>query len=153
MNAISQDQHHAADLLQKKSLLIIQAQFQKAIGKHGEATPLFLEAALLEEKIASRFRQEGKLEDAAISRFSAASCYKHAGNLPKALAAAEEALSLEAPAVFAKEIQEFISGCKQALMPTTTRTLRGIVRHGAIYPFEPEVFAEGELVTITAGTM
>jgi len=150
MNAISQNQNHAADLLQRKSLLIIQGQFQKALGGHGEAARLFLEAALLEEKIANRFRQEGKPDDAAISLFSAASCYKHAGHLPKALALAEDALTLDLTADFAKEIQEFIYGCKQILMPAAPRTLRGIVRKGAIYPFESEVLAEGELVTITA---
>lgn len=149
-NVISQDQNHAANLLQQKSFLIIQAQFQKALGGHGEAVRLFSEAALLEEKIANRFRQEGKPADAATSLFSAASCYKHAGNLPKAWTLAEEALTLELPEGLSKEIQEFIAGGKQALMPAASRTLRGIVRYGAIYPFEPEALVEGELMTITA---
>lgn len=85
------NQTHSSELLQRKSLLIIQAQFQQALGQNGEAAQLFLEAAILEEKIAAHFRQQDDLEDAAISFFSAASCYKNAGEFAKAIASTEEA--------------------------------------------------------------
>lgn len=139
----------ASERLQRKSLLIIQAQFQKALGQRSEAARLFLEAALLEEKIAAHFRQQGNLDDAAISLFSAASCYKNAGELKKALALASEALDLPLPTEFAKEIQQFLADCQQETAPANRRMLRGVVRNGAIYPFEPNILVEGELVTIT----
>jgi tetratricopeptide (TPR) repeat protein len=143
-------QNNTGDLLQRKSLLIIQAQFQKALAQHGEATRLFLAAALLEEKIAARFRQQGNLDDAAISLFSAASCYKNTGEFAKAIALAEEAKTLSSSGELIKEIQQFRDACRQASTPSGHRTLRGIVRNGAVYPFESGVLAEGELVTITA---
>ncbi len=144
------DQNHAGELLQRKSLLIIQAQFQQALGQHSEAARLFLEAALLEEKIAARFQQQGSSDDAAISLFSAASCYKNAGELVKAITLAEQAMVLTRSTEFAKEIEQFRDECKNASPSAGQRTLRGIVRNGTVHPFEPGVLAEGELVTIMA---
>ena len=76
MNAISTNKSSVGALSHRKSLLFIQAQFQQAIGQHKEAARLFLEDAGLEERLADGFRQAGTAEDAAISLFSAASCYK-----------------------------------------------------------------------------
>ncbi len=149
MNTILQNQNHASDLLQRKSLLIIQAQFQKALGQHGEAARLFLEAAILEEKIAVHFRQQGNTDDAAISLFSAASCYKNAGHFAKAIALAEEAMALPSSGDFVKEVALFRDECRKASTPAGQRTLRGIIRNGAVYPFETDILTEGELVTIT----
>jgi tetratricopeptide (TPR) repeat protein len=149
MNAISTNENSVSDLSQRKSLLIIQAQFQQAIGQHAEAARLFLEAAVLEEKLAEGFRAAGNAEDAAISLFSAASCYKNAGWLTEAGARAEVALSLTSVEGFAEEIRRFRDECHKPPDSTGHRTLRGIVRNGAVYPFEPDVLTEGELVTIT----
>jgi hypothetical protein len=74
------------------------------LGQHGDAARLFLEAALLEEKIAANFRQQGNTDDAAISLFSAASCYKNAGQIAKAIAMAEEAITLSGSEVFVRKI-------------------------------------------------
>jgi len=145
-----ENQNHTNNLAQRKSLLIIQAQFQQALGQNIEAVRLFLEAALLEEKIAAHFRQRGNNDDAAISLFSAASCYKQANQITKAIALAEEAITLSNSEVLVREIQQFCHECKQALASTSPRKLRGIVRNGAIYPFETGILSEGELVTITA---
>lgn len=142
--------NHTNEQLQRKSLLIIQAQFQRALGQDREATPLFLEAALLEEQLATYFRQQSNLNDAAISLFSAASCYKNAGELVKAIALAEEAMALSGSVELVKEIQQFRDECKRAIAPTDRRTFRGIVRNGAVHPFESNVLNEGQLVTITA---
>jgi tetratricopeptide (TPR) repeat protein len=147
---ISQTSNHVSELLQRKSLLIIQAQFQQALRQYGEAAQLFLEAALLEEKIAAHFQQQGGSDDAAISLFSAASCYKNAGELAKSITLAEQAMALTRSAEFAKEIEQFRDECKNASPSAGHRTLRGIVRNGAVHPFEPGVLAEGELVTIMA---
>jgi hypothetical protein len=59
-------------------------------------------------------------------------------------------MNLSSSAEFAKEIQQFRNDCEKALAPAGQRTLRGIVRNGAVYPLVPGVLAEGELVTITA---
>jgi tetratricopeptide (TPR) repeat protein len=144
------NQNHIGKLLQRKSLLIIQAQFQQALGQHGEAVPLFLEAAILEEKIAAHFQQQDNLDDAAISLFSAASCYKKVSEFIKAIALAEKAMTLSSSKEFVKEIQQFRDECRKASAPISQRTLRGIVRNGAVHPFEPNVLTEGQLVTITA---
>jgi hypothetical protein len=149
MNTVSTNENPASDLSQRKSLLIIQAQFQQAIGQHAEAARLFLEAAVLEERLAEGFREAGNAEDAAISLFSAASCYKNAGRLTEAGARAEAALSLTSVEGFAEEIRQFRDECQKPPDLTGQRTLRGIVRNGAVYPFEPDVLTEGELVTIT----
>ncbi|MCI0690893.1 hypothetical protein L0337_02685 [candidate division KSB1 bacterium] len=144
------NQNQTSELLQRKSLLIIQAQFQQALGQHGEASRLYLEAAMLEEKIAARFRQQDNFDDAAISFFSAASCYKNAGEFAKAITLAEEAMTLTSTGEFVKEMQQFRNDCEKALAPAGQRTLRGIVRNGAVHPFEPNALTEGQLVTITA---
>ncbi len=149
MEGDSTRENHGGDLAHRKSLLIIQAQFQQAIGQHAEAMRLFLEAAVLEERLAESFRQAGNVNDAAISFFSAASCYKNAGRLREAIARAEEALSLASAGSFAEEIRQFRDECQQTLGPTGQRALRGIVRNGAVYPFEAGILSEGELVTIT----
>lgn len=130
--------------------MIIQAQFQQALRQHGEAKRLFLEAAFLEEKIAARFLEQGNLDDAAVSLFSAASCYKNAGELTRAIFLAEESMTLPSSSEFVREIQQFRDECKKASASNTRRTLRGVVRNGAVHPFEPGILAEGELVTITA---
>jgi tetratricopeptide (TPR) repeat protein len=147
---ILQNQNQVNDLLQRKSLLIIQAQFQQALRQYGEAARLFLESALLEEKIAAHFQQQGSSDDAAISLFSAASCYKNAGEPARSITLAEQAMALTRSAEFAKEIEQFRDECKSASPSAGQRTLRGIVRNGAVHPFEPGVLAEGELVTIMA---
>ncbi len=145
-----ENQNHDRNLAQKKSLLIIQAQFQQALGQHGEAARLFLEAALLEEKLARQFRQADQNEDAVLSLFSAASCYKNAGQLAQAIALADEAIALSVSEIFTKEIRQFRNECELTLTTTRGRNLRGVVRNGAVHPFEPGVLAEGQFVTITA---
>jgi len=145
MDPTAQNQNAINDLAQRKSLLIIQAQFQQAFDQRDEATRLFLEAAILEEKMAVHFRQQEDTDDAAISLFSAASCYKNAGQLAKAIALAEEALPLSNSEIFVNEIRQFRDACKPALAP---RTLRGVVRDGVVHPFESGVLSEGDLVTI-----
>ncbi len=139
MNAVLDNENLAGDLSQRKSLLIIQAQFQQALGQHAEAARLFLETAVLEERIADSFRQAGDADDAAISLFSAASCYRNAGHPAKAVALAESALALASSEAFAEEIRQFRDECQKTLSPTGQRTLRGIVRNGAVYPFESGV--------------
>ena len=149
MNDYSAPENYSGDLSHRKSLLIIQAQFQQALGQHIEAVRLFLEAARLEEKLADGFRQAGKAEDAAISFFSAASCYKNAGRVAEAVACTTTALSLTSAIGFAEEIRRFRDECQPTPSPTGPRTLRGVVRNGAVYPFEPGLLTEGEAVTIT----
>ena len=149
MNTVSANENAAADSLQRKSLLIIQARFQQALGLHAEAARLFLEAALLEERLAADFRRAGNDVDAAISLFSGASCYKQAGRRARAVALAEDALSLLDAGELAEEIRRFRDECRSAIDPTGGRTLRGIVRNGTVHPFESGVLAEGETVTIT----
>lgn len=94
----------------------------------------------MKEKIAGRFQQQGDLDDAAISLFSAASCYK----------VVEQALTLTGSEEFVKEMQQFRNDCQRTLAPTGQRTLHGIVRNGAVHPFEPNVLTEGQLATISA---
>ncbi|MEP7342079.1 MAG: hypothetical protein ABI977_30385 [Acidobacteriota bacterium] len=149
MNAISTNEKPAGDLSHRKSLLIIQAQFQQAMGQQAASERLFLEAVVLEERLADGFRQAGNAEDAAISFFSAASCYKNAGRLAEAVVCAETALSLTSAGSLAEEIRRFRDECQKTPGPPDQRTLRGVVRNGAVYPFEPGVLTEGELVTIT----
>jgi hypothetical protein len=74
---------------------------------------------------------------------------ENAGHPAKTVRLAEEALALASSEAFAEEIRQFRDECRKTLSPTGQRTLRGIVRNGAVYPFEPGVLAEGELVTIT----
>lgn len=118
MNAISTNETPLSDLSHRKSLLIIQAQFQQAIGQHAASERLFLEAAVLEERLANGFRQAGNAEDAAISFFSAASCYRNAGRLTEAVTCAEAALSLTGAGGFAEEIRQFRDECQKTPSPT-----------------------------------
>ena len=147
-NNSTQENYHA-DLIQRKSLLIIQAQFQQAMKQHAEAARLFLDAALLEEKLADSFSQVGRAEDAAISFFSAASCYQQAGRAAEAITCANQAMACTKLASLSEEIRQFRDECQPPPPPPSPRTLRGIVRNGAVYPFEPGVLTEGEWVTIT----
>lgn len=149
MNTNSTNGQNANALTQQKSLLIIQGQFQQAMGQQAEAARLFLEAAVLEERLAEGFKQAGNDEDASISSFSAASCYKNARQNSQALVCATNALSLTNAATFAEEIRQFRDECLSAASSVSQRILRGVVRNGAVYPSEQGVLAEGELVTIT----
>lgn len=149
MNATSINEANISDLSQRKSLLIIQAQFQQAVGQQTEAARLFLEAAVLEERLANDFRQAGLDEDAAISFFSAASCYKNAGRMAEAIACSTSALPLTGVSSFAEEVRQFRAECQGTSNPTSHRVIRGIVRNGAVYPFEQGVLSEGQWVTIT----
>jgi tetratricopeptide (TPR) repeat protein len=149
MNDNSTQEANHSDLTQRKSLLIIQAQFQQALGQHTEAARLFLDAARLEEQLATLLQDAGDNENAAISLYSAASCYKQAGRVSEAITFATNALSLTTLATFAEEIRQFRDECQQSLKPAGPRTLRGIVRNGAVYPSELGLLSEGEWVTIT----
>ena len=150
MNTNSSNGQNTNALTQQKSLFIIQAQFQQAMGQQAEAARLFLEAAVLEERLAENFKQAGNDEDAAISLFSAASCYKHASRSSQALACATNALSFTNSAALAEEIKQFRDECLSAASPVSQRILRGVVRNGAVYPSEQGVLTEGEWVTIMA---
>ncbi|MEK7730195.1 MAG: hypothetical protein AAB354_17435 [candidate division KSB1 bacterium] len=114
------NQNRTQELLQRKSLLVIQAQFQQALGRHSEAARLFINAALLEEKIAAHFQQQGEVENAAISLFSAASCYKNAGELSRALALVEAAMTSTNSEVFIKELEPFCT--EQPCLPKEPST-------------------------------
>ena len=149
MNTNSINEQSANALTQQKSLLIIQAQFQQVMGQQTEAARLFLEAAMLEERLAESFKQAGNAEDAVISLFSAASCYKNACHLSQALACATNALSLTNTNTLVEEIRQFRDECLSAASSASQRILRGVVRNGAVYPSEQGVLAEGEWVTIT----
>ena len=69
--------------------------------------------------------------------------------MTEAIACAEAALSLTSVESLAEELRQFRDECQETISPTGQRTLRGIVRNGAVYPIEPGVLTEGELVTIT----
>jgi len=66
------------------------------------------------------------------------------------LGTGENTLALSNSAEFVREIQQFRDECQKAPAPPRQRTLRGVVRNGAVHPIESGVLAEGELATITA---
>lgn len=63
---------------------------------------------------------------------------ENAGHPAKAVTLTRKRLSsLASSTAFAEEIRPFRDECQKTLSPTGQRPLRGIVRNGAIYPFEP----------------
>ena len=114
MDMNSNREQNVDALIQQKSLLIVQAQFQQAIGQQAVASHFFLEAAVLEKRLAEKFRQAGNDEDAAISLFSAASCYKNANRITQALACATKALSLSNSKSMTENIELLRGECRAA---------------------------------------
>ncbi|MEM7538856.1 MAG: hypothetical protein AAF639_42255 [Chloroflexota bacterium] len=81
------------DLMRKKSYLLSKAQTLFEIGMAETAQPIFLSAAAYEEQIAVLLDTEKKDLEAAMHRISAASCYKKAGHLGRAISFYRAALS------------------------------------------------------------
>lgn len=81
------------DLMRKKSNVLSKAEALFEIGMVETTQRLFVTAAAYEERIAALLDTEGQELDAAIHRISAASCYKKAGHLSRAVNLYRAALS------------------------------------------------------------
>jgi hypothetical protein len=81
------------EALKKKSSMLSKAQAFFEIGLVDTAQPLFLSAAVHEERIAALFEIDGRELEAAVHRISAASCYAKADHLSQAITLYRAALS------------------------------------------------------------
>ena len=72
------------DLMAEKSTILTKAQSLVEIGMNETAQPLWLMAAMLEERLAPRLDALGRKREAAVHRISAASCYQKANEFSRA---------------------------------------------------------------------
>src|ERR1051326_7125709 len=82
------------DIVRRKSLALMQAQFFEATGALNEASSQYQQVARDEEWIGNELRRNGSHIDAAINLLSAASCWHKCGNYLRGLRLLNEVLSI-----------------------------------------------------------
>jgi hypothetical protein len=99
------------ELMAESSAVLSKAQAFATMGMGQTAQPLWLSAALLQERIAPLLDAEGEAREAAIYRMSAASCYEKAGDLSRAANLYQAALAGPLRAVTRKEVDGMLAAC------------------------------------------
>lgn len=103
------------ELMSKKSYLISKAQALAEIGMVETTQPLFLSAAVYEEQIAALLDTEGREQEAALHRISAAACYTKADRLSHAVTLYRAALSGPLLDQTRTDVLQLLNACLQQL--------------------------------------
>jgi hypothetical protein len=113
------------ELIAEKSFVLSKAQALGAMGMAQTVQPLWASAATLEERIASLLDAYGEDLEAAVHRFSAASCYDKAGDLSRATNLYRAALAGPLREATRQEVEGMLAGClarlKASAPPGKTR--------------------------------
>jgi hypothetical protein len=91
----------------RKSNLILRARVLRDQQDDEGASQHFAEAAEIEASLGDRCDELGLVQKSLIHRFSAASCWAHAGNFHQAITMCDELLARELPERLRRDIQEF----------------------------------------------
>jgi hypothetical protein len=91
----------------RKSNLILRARLLRDQQDDEQASQHFAEAAEIETSLGDRCEEHGLLEKSFIHRFSAASCWAHAGNFYQAITICDELLARELPQRLRRDVQDF----------------------------------------------
>ena len=91
----------------RKSNLILRARMLRDQQDDEGASQHFAGAAEIEASLCDRCEEHGFVQKSIIHRFSAASCWAHAGNFYQAITICDELLARELPECLRRDIQEF----------------------------------------------
>lgn len=91
----------------RKSNLILRARMLRDQQDDEQASRHFAEAAEIEASLSERCKEQGLVQKALIHRFSAASCWAHAGNFYQAIAICDELLAQELPQRLRRDVEDF----------------------------------------------
>ena len=91
--------------------LILQARALVAMGMPELASSAWLAAAAGEEQVAPRLETLDRVQEAAVHRISAASCYQNAGELARAINLYRAALAGPLPEHSREETEHLLSAC------------------------------------------
>ncbi|TVS19412.1 MAG: hypothetical protein EA424_08545 [Planctomycetaceae bacterium] len=91
----------------RKSNLILRARLLRDQQDDEQASQHFAEAAEIEASLSDRCAELGLVQKALIHRFSAASCWAHAGNFYQAIAICDELLTRELPQRLRRDVEDF----------------------------------------------
>jgi hypothetical protein len=91
----------------RKSNLILRARMLRDQQDDEQASQHFAEAAELEAGLSDRCEERGLVQKSLIHRFSAASCWAHAGNFYQAITICDELLARELPQRLRRDIEDF----------------------------------------------
>jgi len=114
--------------MHRKSEILSKAQAFWEIGMKETAQPLWLSAANYEEYIAPMLDALGRELEGAIHRISAASCYKKAGELSRAVNLYRAALAGPLRDDTRKDVENMLNACLAGLshQPLESGSVRGI---------------------------
>lgn len=91
----------------RKSNLILRARMLRDQQDDEQASQHFAEAAEIEASLSDRCEEHGLVLKSLVHRFSAASCWAHAGNLYQAVTICDELLARELPERLRRDIEDF----------------------------------------------
>ena len=112
-------------LMAGKTKVLSQAQAFAQMGLAQTAQPLWQMAGSLEERIAPRLDAIGRTREAALHRISAATCYRHAGELSQATNLFQAALAGPLNDASRADIEQLLEECLGDL--TTSLSSRATV--------------------------
>jgi hypothetical protein len=101
--------------MEEKSRTLLQAHAHTELGMSETARPLWLSAAVLEERIAPLLEMAQKDDEAAVHRVSAASCFQKAGEFSRAANLYRAALAGPLRPETRKEVEHLLTDCLKRL--------------------------------------
>lgn len=108
------------DLLAEKSAVLRKAHAMADMGMPETALPLWASAASYEERLAPLLEALGRDREAAVHRISAASCYRKAGKLNRAVNLYHAALAGPLPEETQRQVQQMLADCLAQLSRSAT---------------------------------
>lgn len=94
---------------ERKSHLVLEANLLKEQNRYQEAADRFADAARIEEKLSDVLTEQDLTEKYFVHRFSAASCWAHAGNIYQAIVMCNDLLQHpDLPEALEQRIEEYL---------------------------------------------
>lgn len=97
----------------RKSNLILRARMLRDQHDDERAAQHFAEAAEIEERLSDRCEELGLVEKSLVHRFSAASCWAHAGNIYQAIGLCGELLACDLPGRLRRDIEDYAEALRR----------------------------------------
>jgi tetratricopeptide (TPR) repeat protein len=97
----------------RKSNLILRARMLRDQHDDEQASQHFAEAAEIEESLSDRCEELGLVEKSFVHRFSAASCWAHAGNIYEAIRLCDELLGCHVPDRLRQDIEDYAQALRR----------------------------------------
>ncbi len=116
------------DLMAEKTAVLTKAQALTAMDMPETARPLWLSAASCEERLAPLLEALGHTREAAVHRISAASCYRTAGELNRAVNLYQAALAGPLRKDSQRQVRAILASCLTSMANSTRAPRRSAGR-------------------------